>query len=74
MKRSRGSKISISIQKGLLQDTKEGALLVDLSPTTPSFARELYAVARVNERNTLDAPLVVRNIVEKMPSLAAITL
>ena len=38
--------------KGLLQDTKEGALLVDLSPTTPSFARELYAVARVNERNT----------------------
>lgn len=51
--------------KGLLQDTKEGALLVDLSPTTPSFARELYAVARVNERNTLDAPLVVRNIVEE---------
>lgn len=51
--------------KGLLQDTKEGTLLVDLSPTTPSFARELYAVARVNERNTLDAPLVVRNIVEE---------
>ena len=51
--------------RGLLQDTKEGALLVDLSPTTPSFARELYAVACVNERHTLDAPLVVRNIVEE---------
>lgn len=50
---------------GLLQDTKPGVLLIDLSPTTPTFARELYAVARVNERNTLDAPLVVRNIVEE---------
>lgn len=49
--------------KGLLQDTKEGALLIDLSPTTPSFAKELYAVARVSERDTLDAPIVVRDIV-----------
>lgn len=51
--------------QGLLQDTKEDVLLVDLSPTTPTFARELYAVARVNDRYTLDAPLVVRNIVEE---------
>ncbi|WP_251198394.1 NAD(P)-binding domain-containing protein [Anaerotardibacter muris] len=50
---------------GLLQDTKEGVLLVDLSPTTPSFARELYAVASVNDRSTLDAPLVVRDIVDE---------
>lgn len=51
--------------QGLLQETKEGALLVDLSPTTPDFARELYALASVNGRSTLDAPLVVRNIVEE---------
>ena len=50
---------------GLMQDTKEGVLLVDLSPTTPSFARELYAVASVNDRSTLDAPLVVRDIVDE---------
>jgi 3-hydroxyisobutyrate dehydrogenase len=51
--------------QGLLQETRADALLVDLSPTTPAFARELYAVARVNDRYTLDAPLVVRNIVEE---------
>lgn len=50
---------------GLLQDTKKDALLVDLSPTTPTFAKELYAVACVNDRSTLDAPLVVRDIVEE---------
>lgn len=50
---------------GLLQETKEGAYLIDLSPTTPSFARELFAVSRVDGRFTLDAPLVVRNIVEE---------
>lgn len=48
---------------GLLQDTKEGAILVDLSPTTPSFAQELHAVASVNDRFAVDAPLVVRDIV-----------
>lgn len=51
--------------QGLLQETKQEVVLVDLSPTTPTFARELYAVARVNDRYTLDAPLVVRNIVEE---------
>lgn len=50
---------------GLLQDTKIDAVLVDLSPTTPTFARELYAVACVNDRSTLDAPLVVRNVVDE---------
>lgn len=48
---------------GLLQDTKEGVFLVDVSPTTPSFAQELHAVGRVNERFVVDAPLVVRDMV-----------
>ena len=48
---------------GLLSDTKEGAILVDLSPTTPIFARELNALAQVNDRVSLDAPLVVRDVV-----------
>lgn len=49
--------------EGLLQVTKPGAILVDLSPATASFARELNAVALVNDRLTVDAPLVVRAVV-----------
>lgn len=52
---------------GLLQTTAQDALLIDLSPATPTFARELYAVARVNDRFVLDAPLVVRNMVDADP-------
>ncbi len=48
---------------GLLSSTKEGAILVDLSPTTPVFAQELSALAQVNNRQSLDAPLVVRDMV-----------
>ena len=48
---------------GLLSDTKEGVILVDLSPTTPVFAQELNALALVNDRQALDAPLVVRDMV-----------
>lgn len=36
-----------------------GTLLVDLSPTTPTFARELSAVALVHELAMAEAPLVV---------------
>lgn len=49
--------------KGLLQNTKEGVVLVDLSPATVTFARELNAVALVSERYVLDAPVVVSNVV-----------
>ncbi len=48
---------------GLLSRTKEGCILVDLSPTTPVFAQELNALAQVNNRQSLDAPLVVRDMV-----------
>lgn len=50
--------------EGLLQTTAEEAILIDLSPATPTFARELYAVARVNDRFVLDAPLIVRSMVD----------
>ena len=50
---------------GILETSKSGSIFVDLSPATPSFARELFAIARVNERFAIDAPLVVQNIVEE---------
>lgn len=46
---------------GLIQDAADGALLVDLSPTVPSFARELNAVAAVNNRYFIDAPFTLRD-------------
>ena len=49
--------------KGLVQDTKQDAILIDLSPATVSFARELGTLASVNDRKVLDAPLIVRNVV-----------
>lgn len=50
---------------GILEKSKPGSVFVDLSPATPSFARELFAIARVNERFAIDAPLVVRNMIEE---------
>ena len=41
---------------GILQGSGEGTLFIDLSPSTVTFARELYAIAS----NAVDAPLVVR--------------
>lgn len=49
--------------EGLIRGTKEQAILVDLSPATVSFAKELNALASVNDRFVLDAPLVVRDVV-----------
>lgn len=51
--------------EGLLRGTKEGAFLIDLSPSTVTFARELDAVACVNGRVAIDAPLVVANKVHE---------
>ena len=34
---------------GILSKAKKDCCLVDLSPSTPSFAKELYALARVSE-------------------------
>lgn len=49
--------------KGLLQSSKKNAVLIDLSPSTVSFAQELCAMGSVSEKHILDAPLVVQNIV-----------
>lgn len=45
---------------GLVKAARKDTLLVDLSPSTPSFARELSAVATVNDLRFVEAPLVVR--------------
>ena len=44
---------------GLIECSRPGTLLVDLSPSTPSFAREMDAVALVNELQPVEAPLAV---------------
>lgn len=46
-------------EEGLVQGANEGTLLIDLSATTPTFARELNAVCVVNNRSFVEAPFVV---------------
>lgn len=47
---------------GILQLAREGACFIDLSPSTPTFARELYALAQTSNCQSMDAPLVVRDL------------
>lgn len=47
---------------GALHLAKEGACFVDLSPSSPSFAKEVYALAQVSEMEAIDAPLVIKDI------------
>ena len=44
---------------GAVESAKEGCCMVDLSPSTCTLAKEIYAVARVNELQAIDAPLVL---------------
>lgn len=44
---------------GLIKRAQPGTLLIDLSPSTPSFARELEAVATVSDLAFVEAPLAV---------------
>lgn len=44
---------------GLIQVARPGALLVDASPSTPSMARELEAVATVSDLAFAEAPIAV---------------
>lgn len=46
---------------GAVEQAKEGCCLVDLSPSTCTLAKEIYAVARVNELQAVDAPLVLKD-------------
>lgn len=47
---------------GFVSDMAAGSLLIDLSAVSPSFARELNAVALVNDLAMVEAPLVVAAI------------
>ncbi len=49
-------------ERGFVQSARPGTVLVDLSPATPSFARELNAVAVVSDLAVVEAPLVVADI------------
>lgn len=44
---------------GLVQICAEGTYLIDLGATTPSFSKEIQAVALVNDLHAIDAPLFV---------------
>ncbi|MEG0071772.1 MAG: NAD(P)-binding domain-containing protein [Raoultibacter sp.] len=48
---------------GLIQKSKKDVYLVDLGSTSPSFSKELSAVALVNDRHAVDAPIFVHDIV-----------
>ncbi|MGN0302059.1 MAG: NAD(P)-binding domain-containing protein [Anaerotardibacter sp.] len=58
-------------EPGLLSVAKQGACLIDLSPSTPSFARELYAIATVSGKSFADAPLSVRDMTEEQAFASA---
>lgn len=47
---------------GVIAKAQPGALLIDLSATTPSFAKELNAMAAVSDQHAVEAPLYVRDI------------
>ena len=47
---------------GLVEMAPEGCCFIDLSPSTTTLAKELYAMARVNEMQSLDAPLVIKDV------------
>lgn len=44
---------------GLIKSARPGTLLMDLSPSTPSFSRELEAVATVSDLAFVEAPVAV---------------
>lgn len=48
--------------KGILHMVKQGCVMVDLSASTPGFAKENYAMARVSEVQALDAPITVMDV------------
>ncbi len=47
---------------GLVSKLAEGTMLMDCSATTPSFAREMAALASINDLLPVEAPLYVRDV------------
>lgn len=52
---------------GLIHGLHPGAVIIDLSPAAPTFARELSALATVNDLLCVEAPLCVDNILDMDP-------
>ena len=48
---------------GIVEQVAPGSLVIDLSPMTPSFAREVNVVATVSDLTMIEAPLVVADMV-----------
>lgn len=49
-------------EEGIVQGARPGTMLIDLSAATPSFARELNAIAIVSDQVAVEAPLVVADV------------
>lgn len=47
---------------GVIAKAKPAAYLIDLSSTTPSFAKELNAMAAVSDQHAVEAPLYIHDI------------
>ena len=52
--------------EGLVTTAAPGSTLVDLSAATPNFAREINAVATVNDLVMVEAPATVRSLVAEL--------
>lgn len=50
---------------GLIQRMKHGSVIVDLSSTTPNFAKEAAAIATLSELPFVEAPLAVKNMAQE---------
>ena len=50
---------------GLMQAMKPGSVIVDLSATTPNFARETNAIATLSDLRFVEAPLVCEDMVAR---------
>lgn len=48
-------------EAGVIANARPGTYVIDCSATTPAFARELAAMATVNDLHFVEAPLVVRD-------------
>ena len=54
-------------ENGLIHALRTGAFAIDLSPVAPAFARELSAIATVNDISFIEAPLVIKDIEARDP-------
>lgn len=50
---------------GLMQTMRPGATIIDLSATTPNFARETNAIATLSDLRFVEAPLVCKDMVAR---------